>query len=113
MRAAATLTRCCAVIGSVKDGRAALVAAEALQPDVIVVDISMPGMNGLELAHHLREAGSKAAIVILTIHEEMDLVAAAQAAGAIGYVVKRRLAADLAPAVCAAREGRLFVSSIH
>jgi DNA-binding NarL/FixJ family response regulator len=113
VRAAAALTKCCAVVGSVKDGNSALAAADALNPEVIVVDISMPGMTGLELAHRLRQSGSKAAIVFLTVHEEVEFVVAAQAAGGIGYVVKRRLNADLAPAVCEARAGRPFVSSIR
>jgi two-component system response regulator NreC len=110
-RAASVLeNKGCVVVGSVKDGRSALAAALALQPHVVVLDISMPGMNGFEVASGLRHAGSTAAMVFLTVHEEDELVEAAKAAGGIGYVVKPRLASDLMFAVCEAREGRPFVS---
>jgi DNA-binding NarL/FixJ family response regulator len=100
------------VVGAVKDGRAALEAARTLRPDVIVLDISMPGMSGLEVAGRLHRAGSTAALVILTVHDEEEVVLAARAAGAIGYVVKPRLASDLTLAVHEALAGRPFVSPI-
>ena len=112
-RAAAVLTPGCEVVGAVKDGPAALAAAREFQPDVIVLDISMPGMNGLELASRLREAGSTAALVVLTVHDEEEFVVAAQAAGAIGYVVKPRLVSDLLAAVRDARAGCPFVSPMR
>src|SRR3954451_3764686 len=84
-RAAAILTPACVIVGAVKDGTSALGAVAALRPDVVVLDISMPGMNGLEVAGHLRRAGSTVAIVFLTIHDDVELVQAAQAAGGIGY----------------------------
>ena len=88
-------------------------AAEALHPDVIVLDISMPEMTGFELAAKLRHSGSTAALVFLTIHAEEDFVAAARDAGGIGYVVKPRLGTDLMHAVEEARAGRPFVSALH
>lgn len=112
-RAAAVLTPACVVIGSARDGSTAIDAAVALQPDVIVLDISMPGMTGLEVARRLRELGSTAAVVFLTVHDEEDLMLAAKAAGGIGYVVKPRLGSDLVPAVSEARKGRSFVSKIR
>jgi DNA-binding NarL/FixJ family response regulator len=112
-RAAAVLTPGCEVVGAVKDGPAALAAARELQPDVIVLDISMPGMNGLEVASRLRESGSTAALVFLTVHDEEEFVLAAQAAGAIGYVVKPRLVSDLMAAVREARSGCRFVSPMR
>jgi DNA-binding NarL/FixJ family response regulator len=112
-RAAAALKYCCHVIGSEKDGRAAVEAALRLKPDVIVLDISMPGMSGLEVASRLREAGSTAALVFLTVHDEEDIILAAKAAGAIGYVVKPRLGSDLTVAVQEARAGRPFVSPLR
>jgi CheY-like chemotaxis protein len=112
-RAAAVLTPCCVVVGAVKDGPSALEAAGALHPDVIVLDISMPGMTGFEVAARLRAAGSTAALVFLTVHDEEAFVLAARAAGVMGYVVKPRLASDLKLAVSEARAGRPFVSSIH
>jgi DNA-binding NarL/FixJ family response regulator len=112
-RAAAVLAPFSEIVGSVSDGAAALAAAATLQPDVIVLDISMPGMSGLEVAGHLTRAGSKAAIVFLTVHEDEELIQATRAAGGLGYVVKRRLASDLVTAVLEASAGRPFVSSIQ
>ena len=112
-RAAAVLAPGCEVVGAFKDGPSALEAARTLRPDVIVLDVSMPVMTGLEVASRLREAGSTAAVVFLTVHEEEDFVQAAIAAGGIGYVVKRRLRADLMLAVREARARRPFVSAIR
>jgi DNA-binding NarL/FixJ family response regulator len=109
-RAASALTPGCLVVGRVKDGPSALEAAATLQPDVIVLDISMTGMTGFEVAARLRETGSTAAVVFLTVHDDEEFIAAAKAAGGLGYVVKPRLAADLMYAVREARAGRHFVS---
>ena len=109
-RAAAVLKCGCVVVGVVKDGPTALDAAQTLRPDVIVLDISMPGMSGLDVAWSLRKAASTAAVVFLTVHDEEEFVAAARAAGGLGYVVKPRLAADLMIAVREAVAGRPFVS---
>jgi DNA-binding NarL/FixJ family response regulator len=112
-RVAAVLRSSCAVVGTAKDGPSALAAVAALHPDVIVLDISMPGMTGLEVASRLRASGSTAEVVFLTVHEDTDLIEAASAAGGLGYVVKPRLTADLPLAVHEAREHRPFVSAIH
>ena len=112
-RAAAVLKSACVVVGAVKDGPAALKAAATLLPEVIVLDIGMGGMNGLEVASRLRDSGSTAAVVFFTIHDDQEFIAAAKAAGGIGYVVKPRLAADLLHAVCEARAHRPFVSAIR
>jgi len=109
-RASAVLRDCCTVVGLVRDGRAALDAASALHPDVIVLDISMPIMNGLEVAATLRRTGSTAAVVFLTVHEEDEFMAVARSVGGLGYVVKPRLAMDLAEAVREVCAGRPFVS---
>jgi DNA-binding NarL/FixJ family response regulator len=111
-RARAVLTPECVVVGTANDGAAALDAVGTLRPDVVVLDISMPGMTGLEVASNLRHQGSKAAVVFLTVHDDEDFVAAAKQAGGTGYVVKRRLASDLMVAVQEARAGRSFVSSL-
>lgn len=111
-RAAAVLTPVCEVIGIATDGPSALEAVRTLRPDVIVLDISMPGMTGLEVASRLRKSGSKAAVVFLTVHREEELKQAALSAGGIGYVLKARLASDLIVAVQEARAGRTFMSSI-
>ena len=110
-RVVSVLRTGCEVVGSVTNGRAALEAAGTLLPDIIVLDISMPGLNGFEVASSLRQAGSTAALVFLTVHEEEEFIQAAKAAGAMGYVVKPRLASDLMVAVREARAGRTFVSA--
>ena len=107
-RAGETLTPDCVIAGKVRNGKAALEAAEVLRPDVIVLDISMPDMTGLEVAGRLRETGCTAAVVFLTVHDDLELVRAARAAGAAGYVVKSRLASDLLPAVQEAQARRGF-----
>jgi DNA-binding NarL/FixJ family response regulator len=112
-RSAAVLSPYCIVVGTARNGRVALEAARTLQPDVIVLDISMPGMSGIELASRLRASGSQAALVFLTVHDDEELVLAARDAGGIGYVVKPRLAADLLRAVQEARAGRPFISPIR
>jgi CheY-like chemotaxis protein len=112
-RAAAALAAGCIVVGAVKDGPAALKAAVALHPDVVVLDIGMAGMNGFEVAARLRESGSTAEVVFFSVHEDEEFIAAAKAVGGIGYVVKPRLAADLLPAVREAKAHRPFVSVIR
>jgi len=111
-RVAAVLTPGCEVVGAVSDGPSAIRAAETLQPEVIVLDISMPGMTGLEVASRLRATGSTAALVFLTVHDDEEFLLAAKAAGGIGYVIKRRLGTDLLHAVQEAQAGRSFVSAI-
>ena len=112
-RAAAALATTCVIVGQVQDGDDALMAAATLQPDVIVLDISMPGMSGLEVAARLRIAGSRAAIVFLTVHNDAEVVEAALGAGGSGYVIKARLASDLVLAVREARARRTFVSLLR
>jgi DNA-binding NarL/FixJ family response regulator len=98
------------VVGTVADGGALLRASEQMKPDVCVIDISMPLVNGIEAANQLRESGSTARIVFLTVNEDPDFVRAALRTGALGYVVKSRMATDLCAAINGAIGGRLFVS---
>ena len=98
------------VVGAVTDGKAILSAAQRLEPDVVIVDISMPILNGIEAARRLMESGSRARVVFLTVHETSDYVRAALATAALGYVVKARLATDLGVAINEAYAGRRFVS---
>ena len=98
------------VVGTVADGAALLKASVQMKPDVCVIDISMPQLNGIEAALKLRESGSEARIVFLTINEDSDFVRAALRTGALGYVVKSRMASDLCAAVNGAISGNLFVS---
>jgi DNA-binding NarL/FixJ family response regulator len=101
----------CVVVGAVTNGQAALGAARWLEPDVIVLDISIPDMSGLEIARRLREVGSPAALVFLSIHEEEEFIQAAKAVGALGYVAKRRVTVDLIEAIRAAHAHRQFFPS--
>jgi len=111
-RASAMLSPSCRVVGTAKDGRTALACAASLKPDVIVLDISMPGMSGFEVAARLRTEGSGAAVVFLTVHDEEELVSAARQSGGMGYVVKPRIGSDLLTAVKEAHAGRSFISPL-
>lgn len=106
--AGAALAPVCVIVGTATDGRSALAAAGTLRPDVIVLDISMPGMSGLEVAAALCAQKSTAAIVFLTIHDDAQIVEAAMQSGGTGYVLKRRLSSDLLEAVQDAHAGRPF-----
>lgn len=98
------------VVGCFADGASLVDAAERMAPDLVVVDIAMPELDGLSALRALRARGCKSALVVLTVHEEADLAADAMRSGALGFVVKNRIATDLLPALRAAREGRPFVS---
>jgi DNA-binding NarL/FixJ family response regulator len=98
------------VVAAVSDGQAGVEEASRLEPDLLVLDIGMPLLNGIEAARKLRAAGCGAKIVFLTVHDDGDYMRAAQAAGALGYVVKPRLALDLNRALREALAGRSFVS---
>jgi len=100
----------CDVIGTAIDGRQALDAAQNLKPDVLVLDISMPVMNGFETARRLKEVGVKTRIVFLTVHDDPDFAGEALKAGALGYVIKTRIVSDLLVAIKEAHAGRSFVS---
>jgi DNA-binding NarL/FixJ family response regulator len=106
----AALVVACVVVDTVTDGRKLLAAAERLAPEVVVLDIAMPKMNGIEAARELQRTHPEIKLVFLTVQEDSDYARAAIATGALGYVVKSRLALDLLPAVRAALAGRRFVS---
>ena len=104
------LSREFCVVGAVTNGAELVDAVTSLQPDVLVTDIYMPVMNGLEAAAQLRGHGSQVAVVYITAHHERELLEAARSTGALGYVTKPSLARDLVPAIRAALAGRQFVS---
>jgi DNA-binding NarL/FixJ family response regulator len=101
------------VVGCVKDGEALLEAAAKLQPDVIVTDISMPKLDGIEAAGRLRESGSTLKIVFLTVHADADFVQAVLKTGALTYVTKSRIDTDLVVAIGEALAGRMFISPLE
>ncbi len=99
------------VIEAVENGNQAVSAVLALDPDVLVTDISMPHLNGLQAARRIQNANPRVKIIFLTIHEDRDFIAAAFSAGAMGYVTKRRLSVDLVFAIQEALKGHTFVSN--
>jgi DNA-binding NarL/FixJ family response regulator len=99
------------IIEAAENGRQALTAVLALDPDIFVTDISMPVLNGLQAARSIQKTNSRVKIIFLTIHEDRDFIAAAFSAGATGYVTKRRLSTDLVVAIQEALKGRAFVSN--
>ena len=98
------------VIGTVRNGRDAIAEVQRLDPDVLVIDISMPVLNGLQAASHLQSLHCRTKIVFLTVHEDKDFVAAAFSVGASGYVVKSRMSSDLVAAIREVLQGHTFVS---
>ncbi len=101
------------VVGTVSDGQAFLRTVAEMQPDLVILDISMPGINGIEAAPQFKQGGSTAKHIFLTIHEDPDFLSEALSTGALGYVVKSHIASDLIPAIHEALAGRIFVSSFQ
>ena len=100
------------LVGSAEDGQALLAAARALKPDVILLDISMPVLNGIDAAHKLRKLQPSAKLIFLTMHSDPDFVAAAFRAGAKGYLLKRAAATELLTAIREVMKGNHYVSPL-
>ena len=98
------------VIGTAGDGKRAIELAVLLCPDVVVLDICMPMLNGIEAAEQLRESGYPTKIVFLSMQDDPAFVEAALATGALGYVLKSSLGTELISAIWRAIEGKPFVS---
>ncbi len=98
------------VVGEAGDGREAVAMAESLKPDVVVMDIGMPGLNGIEAAHQIREKLPDSQIVMLSMHSDEGYVLRALKAGAKAYLLKDSAEADLVRAIRAAAEGKSFFS---
>lgn len=98
------------VVGVAADGRTLLQAAAQLQPDVIITDITMPLLNGIDAARELFKQSRKPKIIFLTMHTEVPYASAALAAGASGYVLKSSAGDELITAVREALSGRTYVS---
>lgn len=99
-------------VGTVGDGRALLDAAQKLKPDVIVADISMPLLNGLDAARQLKREGATAKIIFLTMHAEAQLAAEAFRAGASGYLLKSSAGEELITAIHEVVKGRAYVTPL-
>lgn len=97
------------VVGEASDGQEALDLVDRLKPGVVVMDISMPGMSGIEATQHVRERYPGVNVLALTMHEDESYVFKLLRAGASGYVLKRAAAQDLVQAVRAAAKGEAFL----
>jgi len=102
----------CQIVGQVTDGRALLAAAEDLKPDVIVLDISMPLLNGLEAARQIKQRLPDIKLVFLTMNEESDVAAEAFRAGASGYLLKRSAGSELSSAIREVMQGRSYITPL-
>jgi len=98
------------VIGEASDGQEALRIARERHPDVAVLDIAMPHLNGLETARRLREAEPQTKIVLLTVHTDDPYVLEAMQAGVVGYVLKTQAAMDLVQAIREVLQGAIYLS---
>ncbi|MGZ9204927.1 MAG: response regulator, partial [Nitrospira sp.] len=98
------------VLSAVGDGALALEAVTTLRPDVIILDIMMPSLTGIEVAHRLKAEHSNVRIMFLTVIEDADFVREAFTAGGSAYVVKSRLTTDLRVAINEVMAGHVFVS---
>ncbi len=100
------------VVGLVADGKELVDAAAAHRPDVVVADVTMPLLNGIEAAARLRELGVTARVVVLTQHRDVAYARRAMEAGAVGYVLKNAAASELVAAVREAVQGRTYVTPL-
>ena len=98
------------VVGVVSDGRELLAAAKKLDPDVVVLDISMPSLNGIEAARQMRTANPRTKVVFLTMHREVTYAARALEAGASGFVLKHSAPSELVTAIQEALKGGKYIT---
>lgn len=100
----------CDVVGTASDGRAVVAAAEVCSPDVVVLDIAMPLLNGLDAGRQIKESRPATKIIYLTVNEDPELAAEAFRAGASGYLLKSCSASELLRAITEALQGRAYVT---
>ncbi len=99
------------LVGQAGDGQEALRAARELRPDVLVLDVTMPRLTGLQVARKLREGSAGPRLVLLTMHEDEELLNEALSLGITGYVLKENAVEDLLAAIHAVAAGRTFISA--
>jgi DNA-binding NarL/FixJ family response regulator len=102
----------CEVVGAVADGRALLSAAAELQPDIVVLDIAMPLLNGLDAARQLKDSMPQVKLIFLTVNEDPDVAAEAFRAGASGFLLKNSAASELFQAIQEVAQGRSYVTPL-
>ena len=102
----------CEIVGRVSDGRALLGAAEKLRPDVIVLDIGMPLLNGLEAGRQVKQSLPNTKLVFVTMHEDADVAAEAFRGGASAYLLKRSAPSELMTAIREVVQGRSYVTPL-
>ena len=100
------------LVGTVGDGRALLEAAKTMHPDIVILDISMPLLNGIDAATQLKKICPKAKIIIMTMHADTDYVRSAFEAGASAYVLKRSAVDELEQAIRAVIEGHSYITPL-
>lgn len=100
------------LVGTVGDGRALLEAAKTMHPDIVILDISMPLLNGIDAAAQLKKICPKAKIIIMTMHADTDYVRSAFEAGASAYVLKRSAVDELEQAIRAVLEGHSYITPL-
>ena len=100
------------VVGEAADGREAVELAEKLSPDVVVIDVAMPRLNGLDATQQITAKNSTVAVVVLSMHSDEGYIARALKAGARGYLLKDSAEADLIGAIRAVHEGKAFFSPV-
>jgi DNA-binding NarL/FixJ family response regulator len=102
----------CDIVGKVSDGRALLAAAERLRPDVIILDIEMPHLNGLDAGRQIKQKLGDVKLVFLTMHEGAELAAEALRSGASGYLLKRSASSELLTAIGEVMRGRSYITPL-
>lgn len=102
----------CDVVGGVSDGRALMAAAEKLQPDVVVLDVAMPLLNGIDAGREIKRMNPRIKLVFLTMSEDPDVAAEALRIGASAYLLKRCAAAELLTAIHEVMQGRSYLTPL-
>ena len=100
------------LVGIVEDGRALIAATEKLQPDVIIADISMPLLNGIEAVRQIKKTNKDVKVIFLTMHPDVTYAVSALEAGALGYVLKHSAPSELSAAVRSALKGKTYITPL-
>ncbi len=107
---ASMLAHECEIVGVAENGQRVLELVLTKSPDVLLLDIFMPVLSGIEVAARLNASGCLTKVVFVTIHDDPDFVRTAMSVGALGYILKTHLAADLIPSIRSVMENRLYIS---